>query len=327
MRRREFITLIGGAAAAWPLVARAQQSAMPVVGFLASVAADGFEPFVAEFRRGLKEAGYIEGQNVIIEYRWAENRYDRLPALAADLVARLVTVIVAAGGEPPAVAAKAATSTIPIVFSAIDDPVRLGLVASFNHPGGNMTGMSIFNAVVNTKRLEILHELLPKNRAVGVLVSLKIPDIENQLADARMAARALGINFQILNAENEGDFENSFATAVKMQIGAVMVHPTAFVMNRRVQLVSMANRYAIPTIYPGRPFVAAGGLVSYGIDFVDVYRQTDLYTGRVLKGEKPGDLPVQQPTKFDLVINLKTAKALGLEVPPMLLARADEAIE
>jgi putative tryptophan/tyrosine transport system substrate-binding protein len=327
MRRREFVRLLGGATVAWPISARAQQVAMPVIGFLGSLAANGFEMFLAGFHEGLKETGYIEGKNVTVEYRWADNRYDRLPALADDLVRRQVAVIVAAGGEPVALAAKAATSTIPIVFSAVDDPVRMGLVASFNRPGANMTGMSILNSVVNSKRLEILHQLLPKNNAVGLLVSLNIPDIQNQIADAQAAARTFGLDFHVLNANNESDFDAAFAEAAKLQIGAVMIHPTGMVMNQRFQLVAVANRYAIATIYPGRPFVSAGGLISYGIDFVDVYLQAGRYTGRILKGEKPADLPVQQPTKFDLAINRKTANALGIDIPPTLLALADDVIE
>jgi putative ABC transport system substrate-binding protein len=327
MKRRDFISLLGGAAVTWPISARAQQAAMPVAGFLASFAANGFEVFWAGFRAGLKEAGYTEGTNVTVEYRWADNRYDQLPALADDLVRRQVAVIVAAGGEPVVLAAKAATSTIPIVFSAVDDPVRMGLVESFNRPGTNMTGMSILNSVVNSKRLEILHQLLPKNSEVGLLISLDIPDIQNQIADAQAAARTFGLNFHILNATNESDFEAAFAEAAKLQIGAVIVHPTAFVMNRRIQLVAVANRYAIAAIYPGRQFVAAGGLISYGVDFVDVYRHAGLYTGQILKGQKPADLPVQQPTKFDLAINRNTAKALGIDIPPTLLALADDVIE
>ncbi len=279
------------------------------------------------FHQGLKEIGYVEGQNVSIEYRWADNQYSRLPEQAADLVRRHVNVIVAAGGEPAALAAKSATSTIPIVFSAVDDPVRIGLVASFNRPGGNATGMSVFNTPVNAKRLEFLHELVPKNKIVALLLSLGIPDIENQTADARAAARALGLDFRVLNAESEGDFDRAFAQAVEMRIGAMMVHPTAFVFNRRAQLVAVARHYAVPTIYPAREFAVAGGLLSYGIDFPDVYRQVGLYTGRVLKGEKVGELPVQQPTKFVLAINLNTAKELGIAPPDKLLALADEVIE
>ena len=327
MKRRDFITLLGGAAAIQPLAARAQQAAMPVIGFLGSLKAKGFEMFLAGFHDGLKETGYVEGKNVTVEYRWADNIYDRLPALADDLVRRQVAVIVAAGGEPVALAAKAATSTIPIVFSAVDDPVRMGLVKSFNRPGTNMTGMSILNSVVNSKRLEILHQLLPKNKVVGLLVSLNIPDIQNQIADAQTAARTFGLDFHILNANDERDFDAAYAEAAKLQIGAVMVHPTGLVMNQRNQLVAVASRYAIATIYPGRPFVSAGGLISYGIDFVDVYLQAGRYTGRILKGEKPADLPVQQPTKFDLAINRKTAKALGIDIPPTLLALADDVIE
>jgi putative ABC transport system substrate-binding protein len=257
--RRQFISLFGGAVASWPHTAYAQQAAMPVAGFLASFAATGFEVFWAGFRAGLREVGYTEGTNVTVEYRWADNRYDQLPALADDLVRRQVAVIVAAGGEPVVLAAKAATSTIPIVFSAVDDPVRMGLVESFNRPGTNMTGMSVMNSVVNSKRLEILHQLLPKNSEVGLLISRDVPDIQNQIVDAQAAARTFGLNFHILNATNDSDFDAAFAEAAKLQIGAVIVHPTAFVMNRRIQLVAVASRYAIAAIYPARQFVAAGG--------------------------------------------------------------------
>ncbi len=327
MRRREFIRLLGGATVAWPISSHAQQATIPVAGFLASFAANGFDVFLAGFRAGLREAGYTEGTNLTVEYRWADNRYDQLPALADELVRRQVAVIVAAGGEPVVLAAKAATSTIPIVFSAVDDPVRMGLVKSFNRPGTNMTGMSVMNSVVNSKRMEILHQLLPKNSEIGLLISLDVPDIQNQIADAQAAARTFGLNFHILNATNDSDFETAFAEAAKLQVGAVVVHPTAFVMNRRFQLVSVANRYAIAAIYPARQFVAAGGLISYGVDYVDVYRHAGLYTGQILKGQKPADLPVQQPTKFDLALNRTTAKALGIDIPPTLLALADDVIE
>jgi putative ABC transport system substrate-binding protein len=250
-----------------------------------------------------------------------------LPEQAADLVRRHLDLIVAAGGEPAALAAKAATSTIPIVFSALDDPVRVGLVASFNRPGGNATGMSIFNTPMNAKRLELLHELVPKNKIVAFLLSRGVPDMENQIADARAAANTLGLDVRVLNAENERDFDRAFEQAVEMHVGAMMVHPTAFVFNQRVALVAAARQHAVPTIYPAREFAVAGGLLSYGIDFPDVYRQAGIYAGRVLKGEKVGDLPVQQPTKFVLAINLNTAKELGIVLPDRLLALADEVIE
>jgi putative tryptophan/tyrosine transport system substrate-binding protein len=325
--RREFITLFGGAAAAWPLAARAQRSSVPVIGWLGSFSSDLSRHLLAAFRDGLKESGYVEGQNVLIEYRWADNQYDRLPMLASELVSRQVTVIVAAGGEPPAVAAKRATSSIPIVFSALDDPVRLGLVATFNRPGGNATGMSIFNAVTNSKRLQLAHELVPKTSAIGLLISSNIPDMENQIVDARNAARAFGLELHVLNADAENDFPTAFESLIKRQCGALVVHPTAFVFSRRAQLVMVAAHYSVPTIYPAREFAAAGGLISYGIQFADLYRRVGEYTARILKGEEPGDLPVQQPTKFELVINLKAAKTLGLEIPPTLLALADEVIE
>jgi len=328
MRRREFVTLIGGAAT-WPLAARAQQPQRRVatIGWLGSFSSETSRPLLAAFHQGLKEIGYVEGQNVTIEYRWADNQYARLPEQAADLVRRHVDLIVAAGGEPAALAAKAATSTIPIVFSALDDPVRVGLVASFNRPGGNATGMSIFNTPLNAKRLELLHELVPKNKIVALLLSRGVPDMENQTADARAAADTLGLDVRVLNAESERDFDRTFVQAVEMHVGAMMVHPTAFVFNQRVALVAAARQHAVPTIYPAREFAVAGGLLSYGIDFPDVYRQAGLYAGRVLKGERVGDLPVQQPTKFVLAINLNTAKELGVVLPNRLLALADEVIE
>ena len=328
MRRREFVTLIGGAAT-WPLAARAQQPQGRVVtiGWLGSFSSETSRPLLAAFHQGLKEIGYVEGQNVTIEYRWADNQYARLPEQAADLVRRHVDLIVAAGGEPAALAAKAATSTIPIVFSALDDPVRVGLVASFNRPGGNATGMSIFNTPLNAKRLELLHELVPKNKIVALLLSRGVPDMENQTADARAAADTLGLDVRVLNAESERDFDRTFVQAVEMHVGAMMVHPTAFVFNQRVALVAAARQHGVPTIYPAREFAVAGGLLSYGIDFPDVYRQAGLYAGRVLKGERVGDLPVQQPTKFVLAINLNTAKELGVVLPNRLLALADEVIE
>ena len=328
MRRREFVTLIGGAAT-WPLAARAQQPQRRVatIGWLGSFSSETSRPLLAAFHQGLKEIGYVEGQNVTIEYRWADNQYARLPEQAADLVRRHVDLIVAAGGEPAALAAKAATSTIPIVFSALDDPVRVGLVASFNRPGGNATGMSIFNTPLNAKRLELLHELVPKNKIVALLLSRGVPDMENQTADARAAADTLALDVRVLNAESERDFDRTFVQAVEMHAGAMMVHPTAFVFNQRVALVAAARQHAVPTIYPAREFAVAGGLLSYGIDFPDVYRQAGLYAGRVLKGEKVGDLPVQQPTKFVLAINLNTAKELGIVLPNRLLALADEVIE
>jgi len=328
MRRREFVTLIGGAAT-WPLAARAQQpqGRVATIGWLGSFSSETSRPLLAAFHQGLKEIGYVEGQNVTIEYRWADNQYARLREQAADLVRRHVDLIVAAGGEPAALAAKAATSTIPIVFSALDDPVRVGLVASFNRPGGNATGMSIFNTPLNAKRLELLHELVPKNKIVALLLSRGVPDMENQTADARAAADTLGLDVRVLNAESERDFDRTFVQAVEMHVGAMMVHPTAFVFNQRVALVAAARQHAVPTIYPAREFAVAGGLLSYGIDFPDVYRQAGLYAGRVLKGEKVGDLPVQQPTKFVLAINLNTAKELGIVLPNRLLALADEVIE
>ena len=313
------------------MAARGARAAAPGSGIDDRMAGELFveasRNLVAAFHQGLKEIGYAEGQNVRIEYRWADNQYSRLPEQAADLVRRQVDVIAAAGGEPAALAAKAATSTIPIVFSAVDDPVRIGLAASFNRPGGNATGMSIFNTPVNAKRLELLYEFVPKNKIVALLLSRGVPDIENQTADARAAADTLGLDLRVLNAENEGDFDAAFAQAVEMRVGAMMVHPTAFVFNKRVPLVAAARQHAVPTIYPAREFAVAGGLLSYGIDFPDVYRHVGLYTGRILNGEKVGDLPAQQPTKFVLAINLNTAKQLGIAPPDKLLALADEVIE
>jgi putative ABC transport system substrate-binding protein len=327
VKRREIIMLLGGTAAAWPLAARAQQAAMPVIGFLNSGSANTFPHLANAFRQGLKEIGYIEGQNVTIEYRWAESRYDQLPALAADLVKRQVNVIAATGGEQSAVAAKAATTRIPIVFTAGGDPVRQGLVASLNRPGGNLTGMFFLTGAIESKRLGLLRELVPNTAIIGVLLNPNSPAVALQLRDIPDAARAIGQQIVILEANNDRDIDAAFATLVQRRIGALLVAGDPLFSNRRDQIVALAARDSIPTIYYFRDFAAAGGLMSYGANLSDVFRQLGIYTGRILKGEKPSDLPVMQPTKFELVVNLKTASSLGLTVPPSLLALADEVIE
>jgi putative ABC transport system substrate-binding protein len=326
MKRRDFINLLGGAAA-WPLAARAQQKAMPVIGILAAASPDniGAQRMLAAFREGLGEAGYVEGQNIAIEYRWAEAHFDRLPALAADLVNRKVDLIVTEGGDPSVVAAKQATSTIPVVFHTSGDPVASGLVASLARPGGNLTGVSLHG--LGAKRIELISELVPQAKAIGFLVNPNSPDADNEIRDAQQAARAKGVQLHVIKASSDSEIEPAFATLSQLRAGGLVVVGSPLFSGRVVQLIALVSRHAIPAIYGGRGYVDAGGLLSYGSDLAAVYRLKGIYTGRILKGAKPADLPVEQPSKFELVLNLKTAKALGLTVPQSLFARADEVIE
>jgi putative tryptophan/tyrosine transport system substrate-binding protein len=326
MKRRDVIALIGGVMTV-PRALRAQQKAVPVIGYLNGGSRGPSNPFVAAFHEGLGEAGYVEGQNLTIEYRWAEGNYDRLPALAADLVDRKVDLIAASGGIASPLAAKSATVTIPIVFSSGDDPVRNGLVVSLARPGGNLTGVSFLVVELNPKRLELLSELVPQAKAVALLVNPNSPTAERIMRDVQEATRAKGVELPVLKAGTESEIDAAFASLVQLQAGALLVAGDPFFNNRREQIVALAARAAVPAIYQGREFAAAGGLISYGPSLTSVFRQLGTYAGKVLKGAKPADLPVQQPTKFELVVNLKTAKALGLTVPQSLLARADEVIE
>jgi putative ABC transport system substrate-binding protein len=326
MNRRELLLVLGGALTAAHAL-RAQQKAVPVIGWLSSASPGPFAPFVAAFRQGLSEAGYVEGQNVAIEYLWAEGHYDRLPALAAELVGRNVDVIATSGGTSPALAAKSATLTIPIVFETGADPVEKGLVASFARPGGNLTGISILTAALMPKRFELLSEMVPQAKMIVLLANPNNLAAERMMRDVQEAARARGVQLQILKAGAEDEFETAFAALVHLHAGALLVGNDPFFSSRREELVALAARHAVPAMYEWREFTAAGGLISYGTSFAAVNRQVGIYAGRILKGAQPADLPVQQPTTFELVINLKTAGALGLAVPPSILARADEVIE
>ena len=328
MKRREFITLLGGAVGTWPLAARAQQPAMPVIGFLHPSSPEPFADRPRAFRQGLKEVGFVEGENVAIEYRWADNQTDRLPALAAELVRRQVAVIAAVGGNSAVLAAKAATTTIPIVFDVGEDPVRLGLVASLARPGGNLTGINFFTVELAAKRLELLRELVPGATRIAVLVDPRgVTTTESTLRDVEAAARATGLQIQILNANTSREIEATFASFVGERPDALFVGMSPFFIERRVQLAQLAARHAVPAIYQDRLHAEVGGLISYGASLTDAYRQVGIYTGRIRKGAKPADLPVVQPSKFELVVNHPTARMLGLDVPPTLLSRADEVIE
>jgi ABC-type uncharacterized transport system substrate-binding protein len=325
VKRRQFITLIGGAAVAWPLAARAQQPAMPVIGYLSGREANG--TLEAAFHRGLKEAGFVEGQNVRIEYRWAQGQYDRLPALVAELLRRPVDVLVTTGGTVSALAAKAATTTIPIVFVTGSDPIKFGLVASLNHPGGNATGVSFLVNVLTAKQFELLHEMVPSAKLIGFLANPNNPNTESDITSVRVAAESLGLLVHVLNASKEHDIDAAFAALAERGADALLVSTDPYFQIRADQVAALAARHAMPTMYSFRENVTAGGLMSYAPSITDATRQAGLYTGRILRGETPSDLPVVQPTKFEFVINLRTAKGLSLTVPDKLLVAADEVIE
>jgi putative tryptophan/tyrosine transport system substrate-binding protein len=326
MKRREFLGVLGGAAAAWPLAARAQNPT-PLIGFLGGASAAPWTTFVTAFRAGLKDMGYVEGENLTIEFRWAEGRYDRLPGLAEDLVRRKVAVLVSTGGLATAQAAKAATTTIPIVFTLGSDPVQTGIVTSLNRPGGNITGIHLLTAVIDTKRLSLLRDTVPTNKLIAVLVNQTNPNARNQEKSIPEAAHGFGIKVHLLHASTRSELDEGFAKFAQMGAGALLVSADPFFNEQRNYIVALASRYAIPAMYEQRAFALAGGLMSYGTDFIDAYRQAGVYTGRILKGERPADLPVALSTKFNLVINLKTAKALGLTIPSGVLAIADDVID
>jgi putative tryptophan/tyrosine transport system substrate-binding protein len=327
MRRREFISLLGGASLTWPLAARAQQTAMPRIGFLSSASAAGYRPYVSAYRSGLNEAGFVEDRNIAIDFRWAEGHYDRLPSLAVELAQLPVNLIAASGGLPSVLAAKTATATIPIVFTLGSDPVKFGIVASLNRPGGNITGVSLLAYLLDAKRVELLHELVPRATVFAVLLNPKNTQAETQLRDFEVATRALGLGEVALEASTEQELGTAFARLVQERGSALVVSADAFFLSRRDQIVALAAHHRVPAIYEWHEFANAGGLMTYGVSLTDAYRQAASYAARILKGEKPADLPVLQPTKFEVVINLKTARALGLTVPPSLIARVDDVIE